>query len=100
MGRTPQFRGGFADVWKSEYHGQEVAVKVLRIYSTSDSERFIRVGCLRLVVRIAKLTVPHAEILQGGYDMEGPSASKCIATAGCDNDRQSARDGIRVDAKR
>ena len=38
------YRGGFGDVWKGEHYGREVAVKVLRIYSTSDLQRIIGVG--------------------------------------------------------
>jgi len=30
------FRGGYADVWKGEHCGQDVAVKVIRTYSNSD----------------------------------------------------------------
>ena len=26
------YRGGYADVWKGEYRGREVAVKVIRLY--------------------------------------------------------------------
>lgn len=33
---NPLYRGGFADVWKGEHQGRKVAVKVLRVYSTSD----------------------------------------------------------------
>ena len=38
------YRGGFADVWKGEYCGQEVAVKVLRVYVNSDLQKITRVG--------------------------------------------------------
>jgi hypothetical protein len=31
----PLNSGGFADVWMGEYEGRKVAVKVLRVYSTS-----------------------------------------------------------------
>jgi hypothetical protein len=37
-------RGGFADVWKGNYGGQEVAVKVLRIYADSDLQKITRVS--------------------------------------------------------
>lgn len=37
------YRGGFGDVWKHRYQGREVAVKVLRIYATSDLEMIARV---------------------------------------------------------
>ena len=40
----PHFRGGFADVWKGEYRGLGVAVKVLRIYATENPKKAIRVS--------------------------------------------------------
>ena len=39
------YRGGFADVWKGDYCGRDVAVKVIRIYSTSDLQKVIGVSC-------------------------------------------------------
>ena len=39
-------RGGHADVWKGEYRGQDVAVKVLRTYSNRELEKMINVGRL------------------------------------------------------
>lgn len=41
---VPHCRGGYADVWKGEHHGLEVAVKVLRTYTTSDLEKITRVS--------------------------------------------------------
>jgi hypothetical protein len=41
---TPLYRGGFADVWKGEYQGRYVAVKALRVYSTSDFFKITSVG--------------------------------------------------------
>ena len=38
------YRGGFGDVWKHQYQGREVTVKVLRIYTTSNLEKIARVG--------------------------------------------------------
>ena len=38
------FRGGFADVWKGEHHGRDVAVKVIRLYSDSDLQRVVGVS--------------------------------------------------------
>ena len=40
----PLYKGGCADVWKGEYCGRDVAVKVLRIYSTSNLQEIINVG--------------------------------------------------------
>ena len=38
--------GGFADVWRGNYEGREVAVKVLRVYMTSDFKKITRVSDL------------------------------------------------------
>jgi len=38
------YRGGYADVWKGKCRGQDVAVKVIRTYSTSDLQKIIGVG--------------------------------------------------------
>ena len=40
----PLYQCGFADVWKGEYKGQDVAVKVLRMYSTTDLDKIRNVG--------------------------------------------------------
>ena len=40
----PLYRGGYGDVYKREYEGHEVAVKVLRIYGTSDLRKVTRVS--------------------------------------------------------
>ncbi|KAF9645013.1 kinase-like protein [Thelephora ganbajun] len=44
------YRGGFADVWKGEYYGREVAVKVLRTYSNSDFQKIIGRFCKEVVM--------------------------------------------------
>ena len=46
MSGVPHCHGGFADVWKSDYRGREVAVKVLRIYANSDLQKITRVSPL------------------------------------------------------
>jgi hypothetical protein len=38
-------RGGFADVWKGEHCGRDVAVKVLRTYANSDLRKMTGVCC-------------------------------------------------------
>ena len=35
------YRGGFADVWKREHRGRDVAVKVIRTYSDGSLQRMI-----------------------------------------------------------
>lgn len=39
------YSGGYADVWKGEYCGRDVAVKVIRTYSNSDLRKIIGVSC-------------------------------------------------------
>jgi len=82
------YRGGFADVWKGEHCGQDVAVKVIRIYSDSDLQRVVGVSCWRRSIP-ASLTVPHVEILQGGRRMESPPAPKRPAADRSDDVRDS-----------
>ena len=38
------YRGGFADVWKGDYHGREVAVKVVRTYVDGDLQKIVGVS--------------------------------------------------------
>ena len=84
-------------MWKCRYGDREVAVKVLKVSRTRDLEKIRKAGCPRIVVFINELTMSCTDVLQGGCDMEDPSPSKCVATAGCDDDRESVHDGIRVD---
>jgi hypothetical protein len=43
--KPPLVGGGFMDVWKGRYQGQDVAVKVLRVYQDDDLEKVKKVGC-------------------------------------------------------
>ena len=47
----PLYRGGFADVWKEEHLGRHVAVRVLRVYSPSDTGKIASVS-LQLVAKM------------------------------------------------
>jgi len=44
------YRGGYADVWKGEYCGRDIAVKVLRTYSNSDLQKIIGRFCKEVVM--------------------------------------------------
>ena len=39
------YSGGYADVWKGQHQGYGVAVKVLRVYSSSDFDKIKSVSC-------------------------------------------------------
>jgi hypothetical protein len=38
------YRGGYADVWKGEHRGRDVAVKVIRTYSNDDLQKIVGVS--------------------------------------------------------
>ena len=40
----PLYSGGYADVRKGEHQGREVAVKVLRVYTSNDFDKIRRVS--------------------------------------------------------
>ena len=42
----PRYQGGFAEVWKGEHEGTQVAVKVLKVFAISDLLKITRVGFL------------------------------------------------------
>ena len=94
-------RGGHADVWKGEYRGQDVAVKVLRTYSNRELEKMINVGCVLRSISVPLLTtIRGTEVLQGGCDVEISSTPKYLTTSRGDDVKKYVRDGLKLDAKR
>ncbi|KAF9789495.1 kinase-like domain-containing protein, partial [Thelephora terrestris] len=47
---TPLYNGGYADVWKAEHEGRQVAVKALRVYLKDDFEKITSGFCKEVVV--------------------------------------------------
>jgi len=43
-GSNPLTAGHFGDVWKGTSQGQQVAIKTLRLYVTSDVSQHVKVG--------------------------------------------------------
>ena len=43
---APHCRSGYADIWMGRHQGLQVAVKVLRVYSTSHFDKIIKAGSL------------------------------------------------------
>ena len=87
-------------MWKGEYRGRDVAVKVIRIYSNSDLQKIVGVGfCSCSLSRVCTLTMLRVEILQGSRDLEKSPASECTAPNRSDDVRDSVRNGIRLDGE-
>ena len=84
--KAPRYRGGFAEVWKGEHAGIEVAVKVLKVFVTSDLAEITKVGFpLRQRVRVDRLAAT-TEILQRNNHLESSPPPECIATLGGDDE--------------
>jgi len=98
---APLCRGGFGDVWKGEYCGREVAVKVVRTYLNSHLQKILGVSCWLCSPFVCIFTDAHcAAVLQGGCDMEDPPASEHPAPGRSDNVREPVRNGVRLDGER
>ena len=87
-------------MWKGKHKGRHVAVKVLRVYSTSDFVKITGVGCHNLLKWVfGPLILVVVEVLQGGRDVECPSSSERATAVGCDDGHPPLLDGIGVDGK-
>jgi len=75
-------------------------VKVIRTYSTSDLQKIIGVGRCTCYLSTANSLTKLIEVLQGGGDVEVPSASKRPAADWSNDVGESVRDGIRLDDER
>ena len=95
------YRGGYADVWKGECSGREVAVKVIRLYSTDVLRKVINVGgWWHFVSPPSRLIMLCVEVLQGGCDVEIPSTPKHPTTVRSDDVGNSVCHGIALDGER
>ena len=88
-------------MWKGEYNGRDVAVKVIRTYSNSDLQKIIGVGCWLSSLSACLCTdSAHIEVLQGGRNLEDPPASERPTTDRSDDVRDSVHNGVRLDDER
>jgi len=86
-----------------EHQGRTVAVKVLKVYSTSDFNKITSVGrYLRFAKSAYRRADDHcdrADVLQGSHNVEEPLPSKCAPTVGSDNGEEAVCDGLRMDGQ-
>jgi len=97
------YSGGYADIWLGEYQGRKVAVKVLRVYSTSDFNKITSVGhhprFAKSAYQRADDRCDRADILQGSHSVEEPLPSECAPTVGSDDGGKAVCDGLRMDGQ-
>jgi len=97
------YSGGYADVWMGEHRGCKVAVKVLRVYSTSDFNKIISVSHRprlgKSFYRRSDDRCDRTDVLQGSCNMEGPLPSKCTSAVGSDDGGEALCNGLRMDGQ-
>ena len=90
-------------MWIGKHQGRKVAVKVLRVYSTSDFNKITSVGhhprLSESAYRRADNRYDRADVLQGSCNMEVSPPSECAPAAGSDNGGKGLCNGFRVDGQ-
>ena len=92
---TPLYAGEFADVWKGQYNGHEVAIKVLKV-PAGDLEKASYPWSVVYITEDEHCLAG----LRWDFNVEDPSSSERAAIVGCHGDRKSVRDGFGVDDER
>jgi len=86
-----------------EYRGQKVAVKVLKVYLTSDFKKITSVShhprVAKSVYRRTDDRRDRADVLQGSCHMEDPSSSECAPAVGSDVGGKALCDGFGMDGQ-
>jgi len=88
-------------VWMGNHQDCKVAVKVLKVYSTSDFNKITNVGHHQRLVKSAYRRVDdrhdRADVLQGSCNVEEPSSSECAPAVGSDDGGTALCDGFGMD---
>ena len=102
LSTSPEFGGESGDVYRGEYEGRRVAIKVARLTVTCDLDRRISVRALLHKVRKAPgLSAPFVGVLHRGDHVEAPATSK-YSTVFWRDDRPASveiRVGVKVDGE-
>ena len=94
--------GGYATVFRGKHKGRAVAIKILRLYLTSDLDKCFRAGVFTLFIA----EVPTDTVIPGVHSrsdcMEASPASEYPTVAGreCGSRTVPARDDVRMDGPR
>jgi len=89
--------GGYANVSQGTYEGRRVAIKVVRVYITSDLDLILSVS---LLLRCHDYMGEYVtEILPRGGSLEAPPASEHLTTDWGDSEQPAFRDGFDMDGE-
>jgi len=99
---TEEYDGGHANIFKGEHKGRAVAIKVLRLYLTSDFDKHFRVSMLTTCTAGTPIDTRILDVLPRSRRMEAPPAPEHPAVAGCESGPRTvqARHDIRMDGSR
>lgn len=82
-----------------DHRGLRVAVKVLRVYLTTDFAKVRMVRCVFVApsIHVCTLTLTRVEVLQGGHHLGNSSPSERVTTARSDDERLPIYNGVGMD---
>ena len=90
-------------MWTGKHQGRKVAVKVLRVYLTSDFNKISSVGHHPKLAKSAHRRTDdrrdRTDVLQGGRNVEESPPSKCALAVGSDDGGKAVCDGFRMDGQ-
>ena len=90
-------------MWTGKHQGRKVAVKVLRVYLTSDFNKITSVGHHPKLAKSAHRRTDDrrdcTDVLQGGRNVEESPPSKCALAVGSDDGGKAVCDGFRMDGQ-
>jgi hypothetical protein len=94
-----EYDGGHAKVFRGEHKGRAVAIKILRLYMTSDLDKYFRVSVLTpCIAEIQTNTgIPGVHSRSGCMETSPTSEHPAVVGCECRSKTVSARDDIRMD---
>lgn len=77
--------GGFGDVFQGEFDGRPAAIKVMRLWTTSDLDEFLSVRTTPRAAHIESALKPSfTEVLPRSCRLEAPTTPKRSTVVWCD----------------
>jgi len=79
IGEHPESAGGYADIWKASLGSQEICVKVMRVFQSSDIDKLLKVSRISGGYLIGHQLKINPGVLIGGSHMATIESPKCSA---------------------